>query len=256
MSKNIVVLSDGTGKSGGGRKETNVHKLHRMVDKAPNQESFYDPGVGGRAPWWQFGIPIALGVVFGLGFSTNVQECYRFICRKYEPGDNIYLFGFSRGAATVRSLSALISLCGVLPPQRDDLIKEAYRIYGINDIQARCQRAHRFRKRHFPNGTSVSIKFLGVWDTVAMVGGPFKPLGDLLDKVSKFKHKFHNYKLSEAVEHARHALAIDEQRRTFRPLLWDSVAAQERIVKQVWFVGSHSDVGGGCKRKRVVGHCA
>jgi uncharacterized protein (DUF2235 family) len=160
-------------------------------------------------------------------------------------GDNIFLFGFSRGATTVRSLSAFIHLFGILPKSRPELIKQAYKIYKISDSKKRKQSADDFIARHHNQWTK--IKFLGVWDTVDALGLPIKSLSTLVDWFPFFRHKFHNLLLSESVEHARHALAIDDERLTFHPKIWDQEIKPYQTMKQVWFPGMHTDVGGGYK---------
>ena len=142
MPKNIVVLSDGTGQEGGKGNNTNVYKLFNMVeDRTENQITFYDRGLG--TGWRRF-----TGNVAGMGISQNIFECYKFIFDNYMAGDDIFLFGFSRGATTVRSLSAFIHLFGILPKARPELIKQAYRIYRISDSVKRKQHADDFVSRH------------------------------------------------------------------------------------------------------------
>jgi len=237
MPKNIVVFSDGTGQEGGKGANTNVYRLFNMItDRSPEQIGFYDRGLG-------TGIRKITGSIAGVGMSKNIQECYRFIFENFSAEDEIYLFGFSRGAATVRSLSGFLHLFGILPKSRPELIKQAYKIYKIRDIEKRAARAKEFLSHH--HTMWASVKFLGVWDTVAALGVPFRTIGVLLDRLPFAKHKFHDFALSECVDHARHALAIDDERRTFHPLLWEEKIGKEQTMKQVWFCGMHTDVGGG-----------
>jgi uncharacterized protein (DUF2235 family) len=132
---------------------------------------------------------------------------------------------------------------GVLPKSRPELIKAAFKIYKISSKRKRNRKAAEFVNKHHTMWTK--IQMLGVWDTVAALGLPFKPLDVILDKIPFFRHKFHDLKLSKCVTHARHALAIDDQRLTFHPTLWDAEIKQGQIMKQVWFCGMHTDVGGG-----------
>jgi uncharacterized protein (DUF2235 family) len=237
MGKNIVVFSDGTGQEGGRGFNTNVYKLFNMIeDRTERQVSFYDRGLG--TGWRKIE-----GNIAGAGISHNILECYRFIFDQYCAGDRIFLFGFSRGAATVRSLSGFIHLFGILPKSRPEIIKQAYSIYRIEDGEKRKQAADDLLGRH--HNMWCHIEFLGVWDTVAALGLPFKGLDVLIDKVPFFRHRFHNLRLSESVKHARHALAIDDERLTFHPTLWDPGIAEYQTMKQVWFCGMHTDVGGG-----------
>ena len=137
----------------------------------------------------------------------------------YQAGDEIFLFGFSRGAATMRSLSGFIHLFGILPKSRRELIKRAFKIYRINDDTKRKSKAEEFVARHHTMWTK--IKFLGVWDTVAALGLPLKSVDVVVDKVPWWRHQFHNFELSESVENAYHALALDDERKTFHPVLWE-----------------------------------
>lgn len=237
MGKNIVVFSDGTGQDGGKGTNTNVYKLFNMVlDRSPGQIAFYDRGLG--TGWRKIS-----GSAAGRGISQNICECYQFIFENFEADDQIFLFGFSRGATTVRSLSGLIHLVGVLPKSRPELIKQAYKIYKIGDRKRREGAAKDFVARH--HTMWCKIKFLGVWDTVAALGVPIKSIDVLIDKVPMFRHRFHDLRLSQSVENAYHALAIDDERKTFHPTLWDPDIAEGQTMKQVWFCGMHTDVGGG-----------
>ncbi len=237
MPKNIVVFSDGTGQEGGKGNNTNVYKLFNMIeDRTEKQISFYDRGLG--IGWRKIS-----GNVAGVGISRNIRECYEFIFENYQAGDNIYLFGFSRGATTIRSLSAFIHLFGILPRSRPELIKQAYKIYKKSDETTRKNLAKDFVNRH--HNQWCKIKFLGVWDTVAALGLPFKKLDFFVDWIPSFRHKYHNLRLSSSVTHARHALAIDDERLTFHPKIWDKEIEEHQTMKQVWFSGMHTDVGGG-----------
>ena len=254
MSKNIVVLSDGTGQIGGQGNNTNIYKLFNILeDRTKEQVVFYDPGLG--TTWRKI-----TGNLFGMGISKNIIECYRFIFDNYEAGDKIYLFGFSRGAATVRSLAYFIHHFGILPQSRPDLIKEAYNIYksiesksqdeASNDKNALNQinsRAAEFVEKHHNMWTK--IEFVGCFDTVAALGiSQISILDNIIDKF--FPHKFQNFSLSNSVIRAYHALAIDDERKTFHPILWGSDTGEDkedvkRRATQVWFCGMHTDVGGG-----------
>ncbi len=123
MPKNIIILSDGTGQEGGKGHDTNVYKLFRMLeDRTDRQIVFYDQGLGTNGD--RVG-----GMAFGRGIDRNILQCYRFLFDHYRSGDRIFLFGFSRGAATVRSLASFIHYFGILPTARPELIEQAYRIY-------------------------------------------------------------------------------------------------------------------------------
>ena len=174
MPKNIVVFSDGTGQEGGKGPDTNIYKIYKMLeDRTPRQVAFYDPGLGTT------GFQRVTGIVGGNGISRNIQQCYRFIFDHFEAGDRIFLFGFSRGAATVRSLSSFIHYFGVLPKSRPELIGQAYRIYKIKDEGRRREEADSFVGRHRTIWTR--IRFLGCYDTVAALGLPLKGVNTVLD---------------------------------------------------------------------------
>jgi uncharacterized protein (DUF2235 family) len=244
VPKNIIVFSDGTGQEGGKGNNTNVYKLFNMIeDRTVNQISFYDRGLG--TGWRKI-----TGNISGMGISENIYECYKFIFENYLAGDNIFLFGFSRGATTVRSLSGFIHLFGILPKSRPELIKQAYKIYKIENNDERKKQADEFLSRHHNQWTK--IKFIGVWDTVDALGLPFQKLNSIIDWIPWFKHKFHNLLLSESVEHARQALAIDDERLIFHPKIWEREIKEEyQTLRQVWFCGMHTDVGGGYKEEEL-----
>lgn len=241
MGKNIIIFSDGTGQKGGLNYNTNIYKLFNMVeDRTDRQIVYYDPGLG-------TGMEGIAGLVGGRGFSKNILDCYRFIFENFHADDSIFLFGFSRGAATVRSLSGFIHLFGILPASRADIIEEAFNIYTIHNKERREKEAKAFINKH--HTMWCKIKFLGVFDTVAALGLPNKWLSSLLDKI--FPHKFHSFELSDSVEYARHALSIDDERKTFHPVIWNKLKDDQPKdrLKQVWFCGVHTDVGGGYKEE-------
>ncbi|NOX70652.1 MAG: DUF2235 domain-containing protein [Gammaproteobacteria bacterium] len=237
MARNIVVFSDGTGQEGGKGSNSNVYKLFNMVEnRTDKQVTFYDRGLG--TGWRKLS-----GQVAGMGISRNIKECYRFIFDEYRAGDQVYLFGFSRGATTVRSLSSFIHLFGVLPKSRPELIDQAYRIYRISDRQKRDRRAAAFVAKH--HTMWCRIRFLGAWDTVAALGIPVKALNAIINAVPFFRYDFQDLRLSESVEHARHALAIDDEREIFHPVIWAPDLHDHQTLDQVWFCGVHTDIGGG-----------
>ncbi len=242
MGKNIVVFSDGTGQEGGTDHNTNVYKLFNLIlDRSRRQISFYDRGLG--TGWRK-----ATGNIAGRGFSKNVIQCYEFIFRNFEEDDKVFLFGFSRGAATVRSLTGFIHLFGILPRSRGRLVKKAWRIYKITNKKKREAKAAKFIEVNHTMWTNV--EFLGVWDTVAALGLP----NNWIDKILNWivPHGFHDFRLSECVRHAYHALAIDDARKTFDPVLFRPELKKDgQTLRQVWFMGMHTDVGGGYTKKRL-----
>jgi uncharacterized protein (DUF2235 family) len=281
LGTNIVLCSDGTGNSTIKNRGTNVYKLYEAVDLGlppgkPRQIAFYDDGVGTGS----LRFVRAFGGAFGFGFARNLRDLYQSLARVYRPGDSIYLFGFSRGAYTVRGLVGLIATCGIVPGSElseGDLrraVGDAYRVYRLgyrpdndkNRTDARA-RAEEFRKQYrvYEPGDPVRIAFIGVWDTVGAVGFPDGTWPKrILWVLSRYRVPwFKNYHLSHIVDRACHALAIDDERRTFHPELWDEripdnspVPKDKRVVgsdgqerdtrlEQVWFPGVHSNVGGG-----------
>jgi uncharacterized protein (DUF2235 family) len=235
VPKNIVVFSDGTGQEGGKGHNSNVYRLFNMCeDRTPRQIIFYDRGLG--TGWRRF-----TGKAFGAGISKNIKECYQFIFENFEAGDRIYLFGFSRGATTVRSLSSFVHLFGILPKSRPELIDDAYGIYKKR--KTRDEESKDFIRRHHNMWTK--IRFLGVWDTVAALGIPIPGLKVIVEQIPGWRHKFQNLAMSQSVEHGRHALAIDDEREIFHPVLWDPQLEDYQSMAQVWFCGMHTDVGGG-----------
>ncbi len=272
MPKNIIICSDGTGNTAIKNRGTNVFKMFEAIDlnghrSDPNldpQIAFYDDGVGTETF-----LPLKLlGGAFGFGLAKNVRNLYMDLVRVYDPGDaetpadRIYLFGFSRGAFTVRTLAGLIAKCGVLNREklasRDDLrraVSKAYITYRrsyrtllgslLNRILVTLRLRRKdadaiadFKQAHSLPG-DVRIRFIGVWDTVDAVGGPFHT-SDLINAVFH-RFKFPDRVLSDKIDQAVHALSIDEARAAFGPVLWEA----KPNVEQVWFAGVHSNVGGG-----------
>ncbi len=230
------------------REPSNVVKIARAIlptakDKTP-QVVFYDTGVGtGMGLYEKF-----IGGGFGLGLSHNVLDCYRFLVDNYDEGDEIFLFGFSRGAFTVRSLAGMLHRCGLLAKNDAYYIPEAYEHYLLKDGDPALpafREGKKFRKRNQPT-REVKIKFIGVWDTVGALGLPFH--GPLARRVNQ-KYSFHDVRLSKNVEFAYQALAIDEWRAPFEASLWDPAEAPpaHQTIEQKWFVGAHTNVGGSVK---------
>lgn len=283
MNQHIVICSDGTGNAAIKGRGTNVFKLYEAVDleghrtdgKLPAQIGFYDDGVGtGRLK-----LLAMLGGAFGIGLSRNVRQLYTDLARVYEPGDRIFLFGFSRGAFTVRTLSGFIAACGIVDRRHkecnsdDDLQRRVYQAYRAYRDRYRTRLMQLFRGKASDAPESVvkvrtqvavqhpgarvgalpwqvPIAFIGVWDTVDAVGFPAPGLADLWN-TTIYRFKFPDHILGPMVERARHALAIDDERHTFHPLLWDEKPKEGQKplepdrIKQVWFSGAHSNVGGG-----------
>lgn len=262
MSKNIVICSDGTGNSAIKGRGTNVFKLFEAIDlnghktqpELTPQVALYDDGVGTEnfKP-----LKIFAGAT-GFGLSRNVKQLYKELVRIYDPGDRMFLFGFSRGAFTVRTLVGLIAACGILDVDKlqtaadlEAAVNNTYRVYRKSYRTALAKLflgepdrsvITRFRNEHC-RPCEVPIAFMGVWDTVDAVGLPFH-LSDFINMVF-YRFKFRDHELSKLVKHACHALSIDDERHSFHPLLWQEGEGDAGRIEQVWFAGAHSNVGGG-----------
>lgn len=250
MSKRLVVCCDGTWdqpveRSGDVITCTNVHKVAQAVavadDEGVSQVMHYQAGVGTGK-----GLDRWLGGALGVGLSRNVRACYRFLVDSYEEGDQLFFFGFSRGAFTARSLAGMVRNCGILRRGQDDeLFDRAFALYRDRgqDTSPDSPEAVAFRAAH---SHEPGIHFIGVWDTVGALGVPFPiPFWRRL-------WGFHDTKLSSRVKHAYHAIAIDERRRPFRPTVWTREQVPEgQVLEQVWFSGAHKDVGGGYADPRL-----
>jgi uncharacterized protein (DUF2235 family) len=245
--KRLVMCCDGTWNSadqadpGGVPCPTNVVKLAYRVAKrdAKNdpQIIFYDQGVGTGNK-----LDRLSGGAFGEGLDDNILDAYRFLVANYEPNDAIYLFGFSRGAFTARSIGGMIRKCGIIKRTSIDRYVEARDLYKDPKVHPDDEKALKFRTAHSCCGKdSIAIRFIGVWDTVGALGIPLRGLRWFTRK----DHEFHDTELSGSVQAAAHALAIDEHRAPFEPTLWDEKKKTGQTVEQVWFPGVHSDVGGG-----------
>jgi uncharacterized protein (DUF2235 family) len=197
------------------------------------QVQFYDPGVGtmghpGAISGLTQKITQIMGMAFGLGVTENLTDAYRFLMRAFAPGDEIFIFGFSRGALEARALAGLLHRCGLLRPELESLVPYALRVFRTWD---NWSIAGEFKETF---SREVGIRFLGLWDTVTSLGNVWSPI------------HWPNVTNNPAVEIVRHAIALDERRAFFRQNRWakgDSTTGQQ--VKERWFAGVHGDVGGG-----------
>jgi uncharacterized protein (DUF2235 family) len=238
--KRIVIAADGTWNRPEKDLEkdhpTNVLKIARAVapfdDDGVPQVVFYDWGIGSY-----YGS--VKGGTLGDGINKNIGDGYRFLVQNYEPGDELYLFGFSRGAYTVRSLAGFMNNCGILRRRHANRIAKAFDLYKDPEVHPADDTSAAFRRRYSVRH-EVRVKFVGVWDTVGSLGVPIRMLGFMNEK-----HLFHDRKIGPNIDVARHALSIDELRDDFEPTIWKSRAGLD--LEQVWFAGVHSDVGGGYK---------
>jgi len=182
------------------------------------------------------------GGAFGEGLVDNIYDGYRFLIGNYELDDELFFFGFSRGAYTARSLCGMIRKCGILKRASVMHYHEALELYRDSNTRPDDPKACKFREQYSVAGNgAIGITFLGVWDTVGALGIPIRGLRWLTRK----DHQFHDTELSKSVSRACQALAIDEHRAPFKPTLWTEIAKEGQLVQQVWFCGAHSDVGGG-----------
>lgn len=219
---------------------TNVLKVVRGIAPVDSnkiqQIVYYDTGVGTLG-----NIDKYIGGGLGCGISKNIQQAYRFIANNYHEGDELFLFGFSRGAYTVRSLAGFIGVAGLLEKAHLRLVPEAYELYRLTpDKRPNSLPERRLKKLDPPPRRKIPIKFIGVWDTVGALGAPTPILG----RFTRGKTSFHDTQLGKYVKHAYHAMAIDERRRPFQPDLWTGTPAEGQTIEQVWFSGVHSNIGG------------
>ena len=250
-STNIIVCCDGT-KNTFGPSKTNVRRLFDSLSE-DNQNAYYDPGVG-TLPSDFLGSRLLKGAsrfagyTFAFGLTQNVLEGYRFLAEAWNPPvandspPKVFFFGFSRGALTIRRLAKMVAVCGLPPKGNTNLIPYAYEAYeSYKHVESARQkgeyerfsttnsgRKHISRHRSFRQlSTYCEPHFVGVWDTVRSVG---------------LKHIQISCDLTQGIRHARHAVSYHEKRRPFKPELWTDDADR---IKQLWFPGDHSDVGGG-----------
>lgn len=246
MKKRIVICCDGTWNKPESTKveknnPTNVLKLVRALcpvdEHRVNQIVFYDLGVGTGGAYDRY-----VGGATGYGLSQNILDAYRFLANNYnaEQQDEIWLFGFSRGAYTARSLCGLVHLVGILPKNELHKLPAAYEYYHTapeeREQETEVNAMTRAVMRPPPE-----IEFLGVWDTVGSLGAPTPMLGTLTRKLWV---RFHDTELCPTVRNAYQALAIDELRGPFKPAPWTSLRKGQQVA-QVWFSGAHSNIGGG-----------
>lgn len=271
-TKNLIVLCDGTWQDLNQPFPTNVVRLLEAI--APqtlggnDQIVYYDEGIGTQQVSIKPGpidklIKIA-GGAFGLGIDHRILKCYRFLCLNYRPGDNIYVFGFSRGAYTVRSLVGLIYNCGLLRSEQVRMIPQAYSIYrqpnSDKESAPSGSKSVAFRDKYaiadMPDGRP-RIQFMGLWDTVKALGIPDILLLRQLSKYVNEKYEFHDHKLSPIIDAAFHAVSIEEERSTFSLIPIDYMSTTNSgVFQQAWFPGGHGGVGGGEAATVPLSDCA
>ncbi len=287
----IAIFCDGTWNSPTMKQPTHVVRLFEKTRRTNAQHARYFEGVGtggDEAGFFSKTLMKIGGGAFGWGLNENIKQAYASLCEQYEAGDEIFIFGFSRGAYTARSLAGMIRKCGIVADPTSDTLSQAFRLYrkpgaanhpdALHVLQARRKLSPRF-------GTSradmewravtpwrdqpakmhqVDIAYLGIWDTVGSLGIPAPLLGPVAHLWNK-KYRFHDTLLSSMVKAARHAVALDERRVFYRPALWDNLEASRdnaglnggdrtdgRPYQQVWFTGTHAIVGGSAPKARAL----
>lgn len=243
MGKNIVICCDGTGNEYG-NENSNVVKLYSVLTINASQVGYYHPGVG------TMGDPTAhtklakqwtrlKGLAIGGGLLSNVSDAYRYLMESYQAGDQVFLFGFSRGAYTVRVLGGLLHMFGLLCPGNDGLIPYVTRLFAQRSRDAKGDKRTLELAQGFKDTFSrdCPIRFVGVWDTVDSIGWLWDPV------VLPFSGQ------NPLIQTGRQALAIDERRSFYEPKIWGSPVintstGQLQDIEQLWFSGVHSDVGG------------
>jgi uncharacterized protein (DUF2235 family) len=233
MAKNIVICCDGTGNEFGESK-SNVVKLYKMLVHDPSQVAYYHPGVGtmgsrsaltGLSKWWTK----VIGLAFGYGISDNIADAYQFLMRTFQPDDTLYVFGFSRGAYTARALCGMLHIIGLLREDNEGLIPYSIRMIKEKNIDFAV--AADFKKTFC---RECKPHFIGVWDTVSSVGWVYN--------VAHFPGTKATHNPDMHV--IRHAVSIDERRAFFRQNLFGAPHDAQQDIKELWFAGVHSDVGG------------
>ena len=285
--KRILIFCDGTWNSPTIPQPTNVHTLCAAAVDSDEQICLYFPGVGTGGRFTSFigkWINKIGGGAFGWGLNRNIKIAYAALAEKYDIGDEIMIFGFSRGAYTARSLAGMIRKCGLM--DKDTVtwrrVNKAFRLYRKRGPDNRPDAPHIWRKRLALSPSCATspkdremrgdgsyllrIAYLGIWDTVGALGIPETLLGPLAKHINK-RYQFHDTVLSSMVKNARHALALDERRKFYKPAKWDNLDDQggkpglnhgktgaDRPYQQIWFIGSHPIVGGSSMVRPLVAY--
>lgn len=230
-AKRIIICCDGTWNEPDDI-PTNVTKMVRAISPVSpdgiHQVVFYDQGVGTGGKIDKF-----IGGAFGSGLEKNVLDCYRFLIHNYQLGDEIYAFGFSRGAYTARAFVGLIHAVGLLEKSTLDKLTQAYKHYRTEPEER--------QQGLYEDNYRPDIRMVGVFDTVGALGAPTPLLG----KFTRNWVGFFNTRICAQVKYAYHALALDEKRAPFQPDMWTGTLQDDQYMEQCWFAGAHSDIGGG-----------
>jgi uncharacterized protein (DUF2235 family) len=260
----IILLSDGTGNSDAALWRTNVWRLLNFIDRAQgSQVVFYDKGVGTASSIFS----IVFGRAFGIGLPQNVLTLYKTLCQNYAPDNEIFAFGFSRGAYTIRAVIEMVLTEGLVPSDVSDVamnqkVEAAYRSYRAKRFNSvlGIERPFRFvrdaliswrrgKYRSEDNQPVAAITFVGLWDTVGAYGLPVEGIAQGFKLIWRFDLSTGDD--APRVKRVCHALSLDDDRRSFYPTLWNESAAAQAggiptdRISQVWFAGEHSNLGGG-----------
>ncbi|WP_299654550.1 DUF2235 domain-containing protein [uncultured Tateyamaria sp.] len=234
-----VIIIDGTMSTLEPGDETNAGLTAKLLGEMGSQVSlYYEPGLQ-WSHWRKAG-----DVVFGRGINRQIRRAYGYLSSRYRPGDKVFLFGFSRGAYAVRSLAGIIDRVGLLKPEAatERNIRDVYRHYECNP---KGDAARIFVRNNCHE--AVEIEMIGVWDTVKSLGlnMPF------LWRLSAPRHAFHNHQLGNSVKHGFHAIARNETRVAYAPVMWDTTDDWDGHLVQMWFRGVHGDIGGHLSGRRA-----
>lgn len=243
--RKVIICNDGTwnspdDKDRGKGKPTNITKLSRAIlpidTQGRSQIVYYNEGIGTG-----FGEKF-LGGVTGYGISKNILDAYRFLSHNYSEGDELYIFGFSRGSYTSMSLVGLIAKIGLVAKDDVFYLPQLFEFYKksteLSEVESFCQ--EKGVNCHRPR-----VKLLGIFDAVGTLGIPVSGINRLASSAGLVESTFHDVRLSDIVDNAYHALAIDEQRKPFAPTLWGKPTNDVVKMEQRWFAGVHSNIGGG-----------
>ena len=241
MPKNIVLLCDGTANQFGVNNTNVVRVVQSLVRDDQAQFVYYDPGVGtlpGPGLVTRFGkfLSKVIDLAFATGLDRNVEEAYTYLINNWEPGDKVYLFGFSRGSYTARVIAALLYHVGLLPRGSENLIPYALRLLRIarkDNRKLGDQFRETFARQNGSPDRRFSVHFIGLWDTVSSVGWFWEP--------EKFRYSATN----PGIAIVRHAISLDERRAFYRQNRFYPTNGTPQDLQQLWFPGVHSDVGGG-----------
>lgn len=273
----IAIFCDGTWNAADAVQPTHVVRLFDAAQVSASQRTLYIPGVGTGGG----GVLARLGAgAFGWGLGENVRRAYRALAMMYQPGDEIMIFGFSRGAYTGRSLAGMIRKCGMIDRPTKERVQAAWDLYRRAGPQNKPDALHirearrAMSPRYATSGDDLTwrmsnpreddpddmrvleIAYLGIWDTVGSLGVPVSLLGPVAVALNR-QYRFHDTALSRMVKAARHAVGLDERRVFYRPSLWGNLEqtrdheglnggdrTEARPYQQVWFTGTHPVIGG------------